>query len=182
MNSKVLVPIADGFEEIEAMNIVDILRRAGADVTLASVQGTQVKGAHGILLTADQKISDCLENSYDLIALPGGSQGAENLRDSKEVVELLKKQKDFGKYYAAICASPAVVFAHHGLLEGVQATCYPSCAPMMPKGSFVDNPVVVDGTCITSQGPATATLFALKLVEVLLGKDKAGSIASDLLL
>jgi len=181
MSKKVLVPIADGIEEIEAMCIIDVLRRAGAYVTIASVDKLQVTAAHGVKLVADKLISDCTEIAYDLIALPGGMPGAEHLRDSKELELILKRQQSEGKLYAAICASPAVVFQHHGLIGRRKATCYPSFAKQLDNTDAVEDRVVVDDECITSQGPGTALEFAIKLVELLYGKQKAKDVALPML-
>jgi len=179
MSKKVLVAIADGTEELEAVTIIDVLRRAKADVTVASVGARQVTASRGVNLVADAVISDCAGSVYDLIALPGGMPGAEHLRDSKELTDMLKDQADSGRLYAAICASPAVVLKPHGLLKNKKATCYPSLL------SELDNPeqakVVVDGSCITSQGPATALEFSLKLVELLFDKQKSQEVAQAML-
>lgn len=180
MNKKVLVAIADGIEELEAVSIIDVLRRAGSDVTVASVgESLQITASRGVLLTADKLIGGCADQVYDLIALPGGMPGAENLRDCKILINMLKEQKKTGRYYAAICASPAVVFASFGLLNGFKATCYPALMKELPLP--VDEKIVVDGNCITSQGPATALAFSLKLVDVLYGGDKAKKIADEML-
>ena len=125
MNKKVLVPIADGSEELEAVAIIDILRRAGADVAVASVDQLQITASRGVKLVADRLISQCVNETYDLIALPGGMPGAEHLRDCDELIGMLKQQEQDGRLYAAICASPAVVFQPHGLLEQKRATCHP---------------------------------------------------------
>ena len=181
MSKNVLVPIADGSEDIETATIVDVLRRAGATVTVASVGSPQVTMAHGLKLVADQVISECVDTSYDLIALPGGMPGAEHLRDSKELAEMLKRQQQDGKLYAAICASPAVVLNHHGLLTERKATAYPGFAEKLENTEAIDSRVVVDGNCITSRGPGTAMEFALKLVEILYGEQKARDIAQSML-
>lgn len=179
MSKKVLVSIADGTEELEAVTIIDVLRRAEADVTVASVGAKQVTAGRGVKLVADAVISDCLGTVYDLIVLPGGMPGAEHLRDSKELTEMLKEQAASGRLYAAICASPAVALKPHGLLENKKATCYPSLL------SELDNPeqakVVVDGNCVTSQGPATALEFSLKLIELLFDKQKSREVAQAML-
>eukprot|EP00919_Chromeraceae_sp_WS-2016_P013662 GHVR01032186.1.p1 GENE.GHVR01032186.1~~GHVR01032186.1.p1 ORF type:complete len:146 (+),score=32.50 GHVR01032186.1:63-500(+) len=123
MTKKVLVPVAEGVEEVETVTIIDVLRRAGADVTIASTTGhLQVKCAHKLNIVADKLISDCKDTHFDLIAVPGGMPGAEHLRDCKVLTAMLKAQKDANRWYAAICASPAVVFETHGLLEGCTAT------------------------------------------------------------
>ena len=179
MSKKVLVAIADGTEELEAVTIIDVLRRAKADVTVASVGNKQVTASRGVNLVADALISECAGNVYDLIALPGGMPGAEHLRDSKELTQMLKDQAASARLYAAICASPAVAFKPHGLLKDKKATCYPSLL------SELDNPqqekVVVDANCITSQGPATALEFSLKLIELLFDKQTAQQVAEAML-
>jgi 4-methyl-5(b-hydroxyethyl)-thiazole monophosphate biosynthesis len=182
MAKKVLVPIADGTEEIEATCIIDTLRRAGADVTVASVDQLQVTASRGVKLVADALIADCANTTYDCIVLPGGMPGAEHLRDSRPLVAKLKEQKASGRLYAAICASPAVVLQDHGLLEGIKATCYPSFRDKLDPACASNDRVVVDANCVTSQGPGTAIEFALKLVELLFGPDKAKEVAKAMLL
>ena len=181
MSKKVLVPIADGSEEIETACIVDVLRRADANVTVASVNKLQVTASRGMKLVADKLIPECVQNTYDLIVLPGGMPGAEHLRDSKELVEMLKRQQNDGRLYAAICASPAVVLHHHGLLARRKATAYPGFAEQFENTEAIDSRVVVDGNCITSRAPGTAMEFALKLVEILYGEQKAREIAKSML-
>jgi 4-methyl-5(b-hydroxyethyl)-thiazole monophosphate biosynthesis len=182
MNKKVLVPIADGSEELEAVAIIDILRRAGADVVVASVDQLQITASRGVKIVADRLISECVNETYDLIALPGGMPGAEHLRDSAELIRMLKRQKEEGRLYAAICASPAVVFQPHGLLEWRRATCHPGRVNTLENKEAADSRVVVDGNCITSQGPGTAVEFALKLVELLFGPRKEKEVAGPLVL
>ena len=180
MTKKVLVPIADGSEEIEAVTIIDILRRAGAEVTVASVDQLQVTASRGVKLAADRLLSECINETYDLIALPGGMPGAEHMRDSGELIRMLKRQREDGKLYAAICASPAVVFQPHGLLQGRKATCHPGRLDALKNTEAADLPVVVDGNCITGRGPGTALEFALKLVELLFGEQKMKEVAGPL--
>jgi 4-methyl-5(b-hydroxyethyl)-thiazole monophosphate biosynthesis len=176
MAKTVLVPIADGTEEIEAVCIIDTLRRAGADVTIASVSGRlQVTASRGVKIVADVPITDCVGKIYDLIALPGGMPGATNLRNSKELIDILKSQQRQGHLYGAICASPVVVLQHNGLIGNRRATCYPSFSKELQN--YVDLRVVVDSNCVTSQGPGTAIEFALKLVEMLFGQEKSAEIA-----
>ncbi len=181
MSKTVLVPIADGSEELEAVCIIDVLRRAGAEVTVASVGKMQITASHGVKLVADKLIADCLDSKYDLIALPGGLPGADNLRDSEELEQLLKSQQQEGRLYAAICASPAVVLHYHGLLASRRATCHPFFVDQIEGNDAIDSRVVVDDTCITSRGPGTALEFALKLVECLYGKKKAGEVAAPMI-
>ncbi|NIM17226.1 MAG: DJ-1 family protein [Candidatus Aminicenantes bacterium] len=182
MSKKVLVPIADGSEELEAVAIIDILRRAGADVVVASVDQLQITASRGVKIVADLLISQCMNETYDLIGLPGGMPGAEHLRDSVELVRMLKRQREEGRLYAAICASPAVVFQPHGLLEQRRATCHPGRIEALENKEAADSRVVVDGNCITSRGPGTAMEFALKLVELLFGPQKEKEVAGPLVL
>ena len=181
MSYKVLVPIASGTEEIEAVCIIDTLRRAGAKVTVASVEKTlKVKCSHGIYLVADTLIDDCIPQTedavYDLIAIPGGMPGATRLRNSKTLTTLLKQQQAAGRLYGAICAAPVVVLQHHGLLEGKQATCFPSFASKLRNATASNQRVVVDGNCITSRGPGSAIEFALALIAQLYGEEKAAEV------
>jgi 4-methyl-5(b-hydroxyethyl)-thiazole monophosphate biosynthesis len=180
MAKDVLVAVADGSEEIEAVCIIDVLRRAGANVTVASVESRlEITASRGIKITADKLIKDCAGRQFDLIALPGGMPGAEHLRDSKELTDLLKQQVKAKKLYAAICASPAVVLQHHGFIGKKMATCYPSFAGKLENAKI--ERVVVDGNCITSKGPGTAIDFSLKLVEVLFGAAKRDEVAKGML-
>lgn len=181
MAKKVLVPIADGSEEIEAVCIIDTLRRAGAEVTVASVDKLQVTASRGVKLVADAQIADCASQMYDGIVLPGGMPGAEHLRDSAELIEMLRKQKQAGRLYAALCASPAVVLHHHKLIEKVRVTCFPGMRNRLDPAYASDERVVVDGNCVTSQGPATAIEFSLKLVELLFGPAKAKEVGAAML-
>jgi 4-methyl-5(b-hydroxyethyl)-thiazole monophosphate biosynthesis len=179
VSKKALVAVADGSEELEAVTIIDVLVRAGTDVTVASVGEKQITASRGVKIVADALIGDCRGKEYDLIALPGGLPGAEHLRDCGELIEMLKEQRRAGRFYAAICASPAVVLRHHGLLEGKAATGYPS--PDLNLPGRKDVKVVVDGNCVTSQGPGTALVFALKLVELLFGEEKSQQVAKAML-
>ena len=181
MSKKVLVPIADGSEEIEAVCIIDTLRRGGSDLTVASVGQLQVTASRGVKIVADARIAECVNRTYDCIALPGGMPGAEHLRDSAELIDLLKKQKQTGRLYAAICASPAIALRPHGLLDKVRATCFPAFRDRLDPAYASDERVVVDGNCVTSQGPGTAIEFALKLVELLFGAEKAAAVAAAML-
>lgn len=178
MQKSVLVPVADGTEELEAVAIIDVLRRAGAAVTVASVSGSrQITASRGVVIVADALIEDCAKRDFDLVVLPGGIPGAEHLRDSVDLIRLLKHQRDKEGLYAAICASPAVVFEHHGLLEGRQATCHPGFVDHLSARDQIESRVVIDGNCLTSRGPGTAVEFALALVERLYGRDKRDEVA-----
>lgn len=182
MSKTVLIAIADGTEELEAVTIIDVLRRADAQVTVASVASLQVTASRKVKLVADCLIADCRDKVYDLIVLPGGLPGAEHLRDSQLLIEMLKIQKEAGRLYAAVCASPAVAFAPHGLLDGKKATCYPSCADALPDQSQSKQRVVVDGNCITSQGPGTALEFSIELVRQLFDDARAKQVAKAMLI
>jgi 4-methyl-5(b-hydroxyethyl)-thiazole monophosphate biosynthesis len=183
MDKTVLVPVADGTEELEAVAIIDVLRRAGAKVTVASVTGTrQITASRGVVIVADALIEDCTEKDYDLVVLPGGIPGAEHLRDSAELIGILKRQRDETRLYGAICASPAVVLEHHGLLAGHQATCHPGFVDQLTSTDRIDDRVVMDGNCFTSRGPGTAVEFALALVERLYGKSKRYGVAAPMVI
>lgn len=177
----VLVPIADGSEEIETVTIVDTLVRGGAIVTTASVSSNlQVTCSRGVKLVADKFINECVNESWDLIVLPGGMPGSTNLKNSDFLKQILLKQKENNKPYAAICAAPAVVLNSFGLLDGKRATAYPKFQADLPI-PVVDEIVVTDGNVITSQGPATSLAFSLTLVEFLFGKEKANAISKEML-
>lgn len=178
MQKSVLVPVADGTEELEAVAIIDVLRRAGAVVTVASVSGNrQITASRGVVIVAEALIEDCAKRDFDLVVLPGGIPGAEHLRDSVDLIRLLKRQRDKEGLYAAICASPAVVLEYHGLLEGRQATCHPGFVDHLSARDQIESRVVIDGNCLTSRGPGTAVEFALALVERLYGRDKRDEVA-----
>jgi 4-methyl-5(b-hydroxyethyl)-thiazole monophosphate biosynthesis len=181
MSKKVLVPIADGIEEIEAVTVIDVLRRAGAQVTVAGVDKLQITASRGVKIVADCPIAECVDTSYDLIVLPGGMPGAEHLKNCPELTAMLKAQVNRGNLYAAICASPAVVLQHHGLIGTRRATCHPAYIHKLDNASATESRVVVDGRCITSRGPGTALEFALKLVEILFDKPKAEEVAMPML-
>lgn len=180
MRKKVLIAIADGSEEMETVIPADVLRRAGADVTLASVNKLEITASRGIKLIADKLIAECEKENFDLIVLPGGMPGAEHLRDSVILKNMLQKQAAAGKLIAAICAAPVVVLQHHGLLDGKKATCHPALLHELKNSS--KERVVISDNIITSQGPGTAAEFALKLVELLIDAKTAQKVASGLVL
>ena len=186
MTKQALVPIADGSEEIEAVTIIDVLRRAGVEVTVASVgvgKTKQITAARGTNIVADSFIADCADKAWDLIAVPGGIEGADHLAASEILDQLLRSQAQQGKFYAAICAAPAVVLGSKGLLADKTATSHPRFyQSLIAKEVDTESRVVVDGNCITSQGPGTAIDFALELVEQLCGIVKREEVASPLVL
>jgi protein deglycase len=182
MIKHVLVPIADGTEEIEAVTIIDVLRRAGAEVTVASVDDLQVTASRGVRLVADCLISQCRDQTYDLVALPGGIPGADHLRDSRELKQILKRQSEAGRLVGAICAAPAVVLESHGLLENRKATCHPNHVKSLHDPTGAGERVLVDGNLATSQGPGTAMAFSLKLVELLFGREQMEAVAGPMVI
>lgn len=170
---KVLVPLAQGCEELEAVTIIDLLRRAKIDVITAGLDKQPVTASRGVKLVPDMDIDSALENEYDMVVLPGGMPGADNLDNDPRIKALLKKMANNEKYTAAICAAPKVL-ASAGVLAGKQATSYPGFLDRMdlPDTRITNEPVVVDGNVITSRGPGTAMDFALTLIETLVGKEK----------
>ena len=175
-----LIPVAHGSESLETVTMVNVLRRAEVDVTLASIESElAVSGTRGVRLHADKRLLDALGHKYDLIALPGGEKGAEALNRHAPLIEMLQQQNDLKQWLAAICAAPALTLAPHHLLDGRRATCFPAFKARLP--GYVDKPVVVDGHLITSQGPGTALTFALILVELLAGPAKSKEVAAALL-
>ncbi|CAL0310674.1 unnamed protein product [Lupinus luteus] len=181
---KVLVPIANGTEPMEAVITIDVLRRSGADVTVASASNhLQVQALHGIKIVADAVVSDLTDNVFDLIALPGGVPGVDNLRDSKVLEGLVKRHVEDGRLYAAVCAAPAVVLGPWGLLKGLKATCYPSFMEKLASyTTTVESRVQLDGRVVTSRAPGTTMEFAVALVEQLFGKEKADEVAGPLVM
>lgn len=181
----VLVPIADGSEEIEAVTIIDVLRRAGIDVCVASAkaESCSIKASRGVNITADELLEQAIAREWDMIALPGGMPGAQHLSEHQGLIGQLRRQLEGGKWVAAICAAPAVVLGQHNLIARASATCYPGFQDQLrPNVAEVsDKAVVIDNNLITSQGPGTAMAFALALVEVLLGQEKAKEVAEALL-
>jgi 4-methyl-5(b-hydroxyethyl)-thiazole monophosphate biosynthesis len=186
---RVLVPIADGTEEIEAVSIIDVLRRAGIDVTVAGVgqegqaaSSLTFKASRGVGLVADAPIEATEGNVYAAIVLPGGLPGANHLRDNPTLTRMLAEQDRSGRLVAAICAAPVVVLQAHGLLRGRGATCYPGLRDQLEAASRRAGRVVQDGNLLTSQGPGTALEFALAVVAHLCGHGRRGEIAAQLLL
>lgn len=182
MTKKALVVLAAGFEDIEAITPIDILRRAAVNVVVAGVGGLEIKGARGIRVTADVDLAD-YNDIPDVIVIPGGSKGAENLALSSKLKMLIREMDAKKKLITSICASPAVVLAPIGVLDGKKATCYPGMEEAFgPKIKFSKDNVVQDGHIITSRGVATALEFSIKIVENLVGKDTADMIAKNILL
>ena len=167
----VLVLLAPGFEEIETITVVDILRRAGAKVTLAGTEEGPLVGSRGINVLSDDLLENVLEKEFDLIVLPGGQPGTDNLKNDVRVSQLLNKMDSLGKNIAAICAAP-LVLKNAGVLGNRCVTSHPSVKNGMEGISYSDERVVVDGHIITSKSPGTAMEFSLKLVEILFGPER----------
>jgi len=177
---KVVVPLAEGFEEIEFSTIVDILRRAGIAVTVAGLKEGGINGAHGIRVTPDTLIDKVSADDFDAIVLPGGNPGYVNLGKSEKVLNLVRGMHEKNKYVTAICAAPSVL-AKAGVIQGKRATIFPGMEDTLTGAQHSKERVVVDGKIITSQGPGTAMEFAIKLVEVLAGKNKAEEVEEGVL-
>lgn len=179
MENNVLMAIADGFEEIEAITCIDVLRRAKINVDIASIEQSYVVGAHGLTIKADKLFSDCNLDNYACIVMPGGYGCAESLGKSSPIFNAIKKYCKENKIVAAICASPALVLAKNNFLENIKATCYPSMKSNL--SNFIDQKVVHDKNFITSQGPATALDFALYLVKIITNEQTKNDIKENLL-
>jgi len=172
---KVLVPLADGFEEIETVTIIDILRRAGVDVTVAGIRTGELTGSRRIRLLPDAVLDDIKDNEFDAVVLPGGQLGVDHLRKDPRVIEILKKMNEKKKLIGAICAAP-LALRDAGLIEGVRLTSYPGIADDLAASRYEESRVVLDGRILTSRAPGTALEFSLKLVELLTGKERAEEI------
>lgn len=172
---KVAVMFADGFEDIEALATVDILRRAGIQTDMVSIKDEFVTSAHNVIIKADKIIGDDIEE-YDMIVCPGGLPGAEYLSKCDRLLNAIRKFDNMeNKFIAAICASPAMVLSSAGIEAERYITSYPGedFENMLDNANYVEELVVVDGNLITSRGPATTFLFAYKLVDLLGGNSKA---------
>ncbi len=178
----VLVPLAQGCEELEAVTIIDLLRRAGIEVVSAGLDGQPVKASRGVVLIPDMSLDEALQKDYDMIVLPGGLPGADHLQRDPRIQSLLRKMQAEGKYTAAICAAPRAL-ASAGLLDGRKATSYPGSleGSAVRDMEYLEQPVVVDGKLVTSRGPGTAMDFALSLIEQLLGADKRAEVEAPLM-
>jgi protein deglycase len=182
MTKKVVVPLAPGFEEIEAITVIDILRRAGVEVTVAGTQPGVIEASRKTKHVPDGSLDDALAHAdeFDMIVLPGGQPGTNNLRADPRVRALIERLRARNKITAAICAAPTVLSAC-GVLEGKRVTSHPGVRAQLAAGQIVDDRVVVDGPVITSQSAGTAMEFAFKLVELLCGRDKAAEVNQGVL-
>lgn len=174
-----LVLFAAGSEELEAVTVVNILRRAGVTVTLAGLREGALRGSRGITLQPDTTLNAVLNDDFDMLVLPGGMPGTRHLQADARVLKLAQDMALNGKYVTAICAAP-MVLATAGLLAGRRATCYPTCLDEFPDVLLQTTAVVEDGQLITSRGPGTAMDFALTLAERLTGKARRDEVEAGL--
>lgn len=175
----VLVPLANGSEELEAVTVLNILRRAGVDAVSASLDGHPIRGSRGTMLIPDTSLDEALKRDFDMVVLPGGQPGTNNLKSDARIIKLLQHMAKNGRYVCAICAAPSVMAAA-GLLDGKHATSFPGALDAFPKVSRQPQAVVEDGKLITSRGPGTAMDFALTLVERLAGRAKRDEVEAGL--
>lgn len=177
---KILIPLADGFEEIEAVTIIDVLRRAGLEVIVAGLKAGELVGARHVRLVPDTVLDKVKDQDFDVLVLPGGQPGVDNLRKNPRVLEILKTMNEKKKLIGAICAAP-LALRDAGLIAGKAITSYPGIEQELSGSRYVQTRVVVDGNVVTSRGPGTAMEFSLKLVEIILGKNKAEELSETLL-
>jgi 4-methyl-5(b-hydroxyethyl)-thiazole monophosphate biosynthesis len=175
---KALVPIVEGFEEIEAITIIDVLRRADIEVMTMGLDSIIVTGAHQVTIMADQILQHVNASEYDLLVLPGGP-GTKLLREDSRIIEIVKNHVAADKLTAAVCAAPTVL-STAGVLKDKRATSFPGTEPDMQAAEYVHEAVVVDGKIITSRGPGTVMAFALKLVEIVQGQAIAAKLAESM--
>ncbi|MEQ1814764.1 MAG: DJ-1 family glyoxalase III [Candidatus Nitrotoga sp.] len=168
---RVLVPLAEGCEEIEAVSVINILRRAGVEVVVAGLNVKPVRGSRGVIFLADVDLDTALQKDYDMIVLPGGQPGVNNLKADMRVINIVQRMVAQNKFVTAICAAPSVL-ATAGVLEKKRATSFPGALDIFPNVLLQQQAIVEDGKIITSRGPGTAMDFALVLVERLCGKEK----------
>lgn len=168
--AKILIPLASGFEELEAITNIDVLRRAGLEVLTAGIGGTEIEGDHGIKVKTDTTIEEVKVEDLKAVVLPGGMPGASNLRDSNQLLNIIKKLNEENKLCAAICAAPIVLEAA-GILDGKKATSYPGFDKDMSSCNYQNDRVVIDGNLITGRGPGVAMEFAMTIVEYLIDEE-----------
>mgnify|MGYP002630165817 CR=1 FL=1 len=177
---KILLPLAEGFEEIEAITIIDLLRRAGAKVTVAGLKKRNVQGSHGLKIVADTVLAEVLNESWDMIVLPGGVPGAPNLMDDDRIIKLLQDQAAANKTSAAICAAPAVL-EKAGLTGKKKVTSHPAWADRMTTAVHTGERVQVADLLVTGQAAGSAMEFAFKLIETLFGAEKVAEVNAGVL-
>ena len=177
----VLVPLAQGMEELEAVTVIDLLRRAGIEVVTAGLDAGPVTGSRGTVVIPDTTLDAALERKYDMIVLPGGLPGATHLEQDPRIVSLVREMAGEDRFTAAICAAPRIL-ARAGVLEGRRATSFPGVLDpaQWPRVRQENRAVVTDGKVITSRGPGTAMDFALELIGLLAGRVKRDQVESGL--
>ncbi|WP_040211143.1 DJ-1 family glyoxalase III [Clostridium polynesiense] len=176
----IIVMLAEGFEEIEALTVVDVMRRAGVKCNMCSLKGKQVTGSHGIKVEADTDLNSSELVSYDGIVLPGGMPGAENLKNNLQVVELVKEYYSNGKIVAAICAAP-IVLEKAGIIRGKKITSFPDFKEKLDNSIYNEDMVVEDENIITSRGPATALPFSYAILKKLGLNEEAENLYNSML-
>ena len=175
----ILVPLAQGCEELEAVTIIDLLRRAGLTVVVAGLEAGTVTASRGVMLLPETTLAEVLDQDFDMVVLPGGLGGAQRLEADRRIAALLRRMAEQGRYVAAICAAPRVL-AGAGLLDNREATAYPGILDGQEAIKTSSAAVVRDGTFITSRGPGTAMDFALILIEILCGRDQRDTVEAAL--
>ncbi len=179
--NKIAIFFAKGYEEIEALAVVDICRRCGLTIDMVSVtEELQVEGAHGIMVGMDKTFSKVDFNEYDMLVLPGGGEGTRNLEAHQALMAQVDAFYAAGKYIAAICAAPSIL-GHRGILKGQRACCYPSFESHLEGAKVTAGPVEVSDNVITSRGMGTAIDFGLAISKVFVGEDKAVEMAKTII-
>ena len=178
--NKVLIVLANGFEEVEALTTIDLLRRVDLEVTIAGLEREFVTGAHDITVKCDRYYEEIQHRDYDCLILPGGQPGTNNLKNNAKIIEWVKNFENSNKLIAAICAAPTVLYAA-GILNGKKLTSFPSEKDVFSNCIYLEEAVVQDGNIITSRGVGTAIPFSLKIVENMKGKEEAAQLAERIL-
>ena len=177
---KVLIPLADGCEEMEGIIIIDTLRRAGWEVVVAGLKEGHVTASRGVKIIPDTTLSEVEFNDFDMIVLPGGAVGTDKLINNERLLSSIRLFHEKGKILGAICAAPLVLQAA-GILKGKKITCHPAVINRLKEGERLEETVVIDGNIITSQGPGTSFQFALSIVALIEGGEKADNLASSMI-
>ena len=182
---RVAVLMANGTEEVEALSVVDVLRRGGVEVTIVSIQDKELTTSHGVKIIADDVLENIRFNEFDGVVIPGGVQGAQSLRDNPKVIEFIKDRNAEKKLCAAMCAGP-IVLAKADIIKGKSLTTYPHenfSSPVKESGAVYSESIVeVDGNIVTARGPAISLYFGLQILETLCGKEKRDEVANAMLI
>ncbi|UVJ43398.1 DJ-1/PfpI family protein [Pseudomonas sp. LS1212] len=181
MSQRAMIAVANGVDDLQSVTLIDVLRRAGIEVVVASIEGRRMLTcARGTRLTADAMVVDVLAQEFDLIVLPGGMPGASHLGAHQPLMQRMKQQAAAGKLFAAIAEAPVFGLQAFGILRGRRMTCLPDVSHHLTGCNYVDQQVVVDGNCITAKGSGGALEFALTLVEQLAGKAKRAVLEQEM--